>query len=174
MQKLRRLLGLPVLEIEQGTQIGEVQEVVLNIEQAAVIGMVIAEPTWFSHERGIFFVDLYSIGRDAVTVRSAAAVKDFSVAITASGVHKLSALCDKEIYTETGDYLGVMTDVTWEPATGEIRFYELSDGFITDFLSGRLTMPLPPAQVVGKDRLIVPEAMIDLLQTANHDPGGGC
>jgi Uncharacterized protein conserved in bacteria len=172
MQKLRRLLGLPVLEIEHGTQIGEVQEVVLNVEQAAVAGVVIAEPGWFSDERGIAFGDLHSIGRDAVTVKSAAVVRKFSATLEAAGVHKLQALCDKQIYTESGDYLGVMTDVAYDPETGEIRFYELSDGFITDFLSGRLVMPLPPAQIVGEDRLIVPAAMAGLLQTANHDPGG--
>jgi uncharacterized protein YrrD len=172
MQKLRSLLGLPVLELEHGTRIGEVQEVVLNVEQAAVSGVIVAEPTWFSHERGIAFADLYGIGRDAVTVRNAGAVRDFSAALAAFGAYKLQALCDKQIYTETGDYLGAVADVACDPATGDIRFYELSDGFITDFLRGRSVMPLPPAQVVGEDRLIVPEAMAKLLRTANHEPGG--
>jgi uncharacterized protein YrrD len=172
MHKLRRLLGLPVLEIEHGTQIGEVREVVLDIGQAAVAGVVIAEPTWFSHERGILFGDLYGIGRDAVMIRDTSAVRDLSAAVAAPGVQKLSALCDKQVYTETGDYLGVLTDAVCDPDTGEIRFYELSDGFITDFLSGRLIMPLPPSQVVSENKLIVPEAMHKLLQAENHDSGG--
>ena len=172
MDKLRRLLGLPVLEIEHGTRLGKVQEVVLNVEQAAVAGVVIAEPTWFSHERGIAFADLHGIGRDAVTVRDAGAVRDFSAVVGAFGAYKLQALCDKQIYTETGDYLGVVADVACNPETGEIRFYELSDGCITDFLRGRSVMPLPPAQVVGEDRLIVPEAMVKVLKAAIHEPGG--
>jgi uncharacterized protein YrrD len=172
MQKLRRLLGLPVLEIEHGAQIGEVQEVVLNVDQAAVAGVIIAEPTWFSHERGVAFADLHSMGRDAVTVRNAGAVRDFSADLGAAGTYKLQALCDKQIYTEDGEYLGMLTDVACDTTTGEIRSYELSDGFITDFLSGRLVMPLPPAQTVGEDRLIVPASMAKLLKAANHDPGG--
>ncbi|HWQ62142.1 MAG TPA: PRC-barrel domain-containing protein [Negativicutes bacterium] len=172
MDKLRRLLGLPVLELEHGTRLGEVQEVVLNVEQAAVAGVVIAEPTWFSHVRGITFADLHGIGRDALTVRDAGAVRDFTAALGAFGAQKLQALCDRQIFTEDGEYLGVLADVVCVPETGEIRFYELSDGFITDFLNGRSSMPLPPVQVVGEDRLIVPAAMAKLLQAANHDPGG--
>lgn len=42
MQKLRDLLGLPILETETGIQIGEVREVVLDIEMASVIGIMIA------------------------------------------------------------------------------------------------------------------------------------
>lgn len=172
MLKLRSLLGLPVLEIERGTRIGEVREVVLNVEQASVAGVVIAEPTWLSHERGISFADLYGIGRDALTVRDADAVRDFSAVLGGMGVYTLQALCDKQIYTETGDYLGVVADVACEQATGEIRFYELSDGFITDFLRGRSVMPLPPVQVVGEGRLIVPEAMAKTLKAAINEPGG--
>lgn len=172
MEKLRRLLGLPVLEIAHGTKLGEVQEVVLNVELAAFAGVVVAEPTWFSHVRGIAFADLHGIGRDAVTVRDAAAVRDFSATVAAVGAQKLRALCDKQIFTESGEYLGIVADVACDPETGEIRFYELSDGFVTDFLYGRSSMPLPPAQVVGEDRLIVPAAMARLLQAANHVPGG--
>lgn len=172
MEKLRRLLGLPVLEIEHGTTLGEVQEVILNVEQATVAGIIVAESTWFSHVRGIDFADLHGLGRDAVTVRDAAAVHDFSANLGALGAHKLLALCDKQIFTETGEYIGVIADVICDPVTGEIRFYELSDGFISDFLSGHCRIPLPPVQVVGEDRLIVPASTAKLVKTANHDPGG--
>lgn len=172
MQKLRSLLGLPVLEIAHGAQIAEVKEVALDLERAAVVGIVVAGATWFSEERGIMFPDLHGLGRDAVTVKSAAAVRPFSDVLATPGVVRLMTVCDKPIFTEMGEYLGVVTDIVCEPATGEVRFYELSDGLITDLLRGRLTMPLPSAQSVGEDRLIVPDATAKLLQTANHDPGG--
>lgn len=171
MQKLRSLLGLPVLEIDSGTQIGEVLEVVLSIERAAFVGLVIGGSSWFGQERGILFADIYAIGRDAVTVRSAEAVQDFAAILAADGVGKLAVLCDKPVYSETGDFLGRVADVLSDADTGEVRFYELSDGLITDLLSGRRLMPLPVAQVTNEDRLIVPEAMASLLP-ADHDSGG--
>lgn len=171
MQKLRGLVGLPVLEIEGGTQIGEIREVVLSIERAAFEGLLIGGSSWFGPERGVMFSDLYGIGRDAVTVRSADVVQDFTAVLEAAGVDKLAVLCDKPVYSETGDFLGRVVDIVYDAATGEIRFYELSDGLITDLLSGRRLMPLPMAQVINDDRLIVPEAMARLLPT-DPDSGG--
>lgn len=172
MQKLRGLLGLPVLELGHGTQIGEVQEVVLDLERAVVVGVVVVDATWFSGERGILFADLHGLGRDAVTVKSTSAVRDFAAVLAAPEAVRLGAVCDKPVYTEAGEYLGVATDVVCDPGTGEIRFYELSDGLITDLLKGRLAMPLPPAQSVGAERLIVPESAAKLLQAANDVSGG--
>ena len=42
MHKLRHWIGLPVLEMENGTQIGEVREVVLNLDQAIVCGVMLS------------------------------------------------------------------------------------------------------------------------------------
>ncbi|HAK73464.1 MAG TPA: hypothetical protein DCP36_07465, partial [Sporomusaceae bacterium] len=70
MQKLHDLLGLPILEIETGIQIGEVREVILDIEMASVIGIMISGSSWFADNQGFLFHDLFSIGRDAVTIRS--------------------------------------------------------------------------------------------------------
>lgn len=172
MHKLRGLLGLPVLEIEGGIQIGEVQEVVVSIERAAFIGLVIGGSSWFNQARGILFADLHGIGRDAVTVRSAEAVADFTAVLAAGDAVKLLALCDKPVYSETGDFLGRVVDLAFDAVTGEVRFYELSDGLITDLMSGRRLMPLPVAQVLNEDRLIVPAAMAETLQAVDQDAGG--
>lgn len=172
MQNLRDMIGLPVLETETGLQIGEVQEVVLNLDKAIVYGIVVSGANWFSENRGIEFRDLFSIGRSAVTVRSSSAVREFTSMMDSPEVLKLSDICDKQVYTETGDYLGALVDIVCDPATGEVRFFELSDGFVTDFLYGRLTMPLPQAQVISEDKMIVPAVMARLLHAANQEPGG--
>lgn len=166
MQKIKDLLGLPVLETESGTQIGEVQEVIIDIDQAMVRGIIIANANWFTSEQGIKFGDLSSIGRDAVMVRSEAVVQAVDVFISATDkVYRLKELLDKHIYTESGLQLGMLVDLGFEPATGEIKAYRVSDGVITDLLYGRMSLPLPQAQIVGQDKVIVPESMAKLLHT---------
>ncbi len=166
MQKMSELLGLPVLETEQGTQIGEVQEVIIDINQALVLGITIADAKWFKSEQGIAFTDLYSIGRDAVMVRSEAVVQARDVfAPPAAGIHYLKELLDKPIFTESGLQLGLLADLDFDPLTGEVKAYHVSDGVITDLLYGRMSLPLPQVQIVGQDKVIVPEAMAKLLQT---------
>ncbi len=170
--KLRDVIGLPVLETNSGTQIGEVQEAVLNLAKASLCGLAVAGPTLFSQERGILFQDLLAIGRDAVTVGSAAVVRDFAGFADNPEIHRFGDIRDKQIYTETGLYLGTSVDLLFDPQTGEVRFYEISDGFVTDFLRGRLVMPLPQAQVIQGDRLIVPEVMAKLIHDQNQESGG--
>lgn len=166
MQKIKDLLGLPVLETENGTQIGEVQEVIIDIDQAMVRGIIIAHANWFTSEQGIVFGDLSSIGRDAVMVRSETVVQAVDVFISATDkVYRLKELLDKHIYTESGLQLGMLVDLGFEPATGEIKAYRVSDGVITDLLYGRMSLPLPQAQIVGQDKVIVPESMAKLLHT---------
>jgi uncharacterized protein YrrD len=163
MQNLRNVLGLPVLETVTGTQIGEVQEVVLDIERAVVIGIVVASANWFTHDQGIAFGDVFSIGRNAVMVRSRKVIRDTAACFPEYGSYHLRELFEKPIFTEAGVQLGILVDITFDDATGEIKEYQISDGLFTDLLYGRMMMPLPRAQVVGQDKLIVPELMTRLL-----------
>lgn len=172
MRKLRPVIGLPVLEVVRGARIGEVRELLLDFGGAVLAGVVVNNANWFNEERGVRFRDIFAIGRDAVTVRDSGAVTDFSALASKAGIHRLSDICGKEIITESGEYLGLVTDVLCDSVTGEIKSYELSDGFITDFIAGRRVMPLPRVQVTGEERLVVPEVMGRLIHDDKNDPGG--
>lgn len=163
MQKLRDLLGLPVLELDTGTRIGEVREVVLDVEMASVLAILIAGTNWFADSQGIMFHNLFSIGRDAVTIRNRDVVQQLDILKNQSCTYQGKDLLNKGIFTETGFNLGALVDIILDATTGEIKAYEISDGIITDLIHGRMLMPLPQAQVVGKDRLIVPDTMAKLL-----------
>lgn len=162
MRRLRELFGLPVLEIETGTQIGEVREVVLDSERACVLGIVISGDEKPFPGQGIFFRNLFRLGLDAVMVKQRDAIQESL--LTQGSETLLGSLLNKATFTETGRKLGTLVDVFFDPVTGEIKGYELSDGIITDLIHGRRQMPLPQAQVIGADNLIVPETMASLLQ----------
>lgn len=162
MKKLRDLIGLPVLEVDNGEQIGEVQEVFVDVTSAAVCQVEIGSTKLFRDTKAISFDELRSIGRDAVMVSERSLTlpnKDQS----RDQMRRLSDLCGKAVFTECGLQLGIVRDLVYNECTGEITAYELSDGLITDLLSGFKVMPLPEIQVVGEDRLIVPECMAKLV-----------
>lgn len=167
MNKLSNLIGLPVLETQAGMQIGMVEEVLLDIDQAIVRGIIIDSENWFFQAYGIGFEDLLSIGRDAVMVRGSEVVRDLACFSSSSNIYRLNDLMNKQIYTDAGFLLGILMDVAFDATTGEIREYQVSDSVITDLLYGRQTMPLPQAQVIGQDKVIVPDTMAKLLHTEN-------
>lgn len=163
MRKLRELFGLPVIITGTGTQIGEVQEVIVDLEQAAVRGIILADANWFTNDQGILFEDISRVGEAAIMVRATYAVQDLTPARLPGTVYHLKDLLDKPIYTDAGLSLGILVDALYDSATGEIKAYEISDGLITDLLYGRKVMPLPQTQVVGQELVIVPDTMTNLL-----------
>lgn len=163
MQKLRDVIGLPVLETETGTQIGEIAEVIVDIEAALVCGFIIAGANWFASEGIVAFEDLFSLGRDAMMVRNKHVVRQLNTLVIVNNKYYLRDLFDKQIFTDSGLRLGVLADIFFNSNTGEIKWYQVSDSIVTDLLYGRMMMPLPQVQTVGEDKVIVPEGMTKLL-----------
>jgi len=165
MQRVRDLLGLPVVEKETGKQLGTIQEIVFNLKQAIVEIMIITDADWFVGRKGIYFEDLFRIGRDAVMVRNRRLVCEVKEEEPLLHPWYVRDLQNKEIITETGLTLGNLADVFYNQVDGEIQRYELSDGIIADLLYGRASIPLPQSQAIGTERVIVPETMADFLVT---------
>lgn len=163
MYRIMELIGLPVLSLDSGKQIGEIHDLTVNIGKAALCGLLVSADTWFSECRSILFADIFRMGTDAIMLRDASCLQPLSL-LEQEGCFRIQELAGKTIYTETGLYLGTLTDIFLQPLTGELKGYELSDGIIADFLFGRKTIPLPQAQVVHSNRLLVPEAMSKLLR----------
>lgn len=166
MYKIKELLGLSVLEIVSGKQIGEVSDVIMDTERATIRGFVVSASGWLKASRGVAFADVASIGRDAVMVRDAAALMDLAAIPGCTAAQPLGALLEKDLYSETGQLLGVLADVFFDSVTGEIKGYEVSDSVVQDLLRGRMVMPLPPAQVVGENMIIVSAAAAKLLRSS--------
>lgn len=163
MQKMQAIIGLPLLETETGTQIGQIKDIVLNIEEARVSGVIIDEGKNELSVRGIAFVDLLGLGRDAIMIRNHSVIHQCACIFEITSNYYVKELFEKEIITEEGLRLGRLVDIFFDINTGEMKWYQVSDSLVTDLLYGRKRMPLPKIQIVGKDKVIVPDSMAKLL-----------
>ena len=111
----------------------------------------------------IGFGDLLSLGRDAVMIDSQRALSSINTLSIEKHVYYLKDLFNKEILTDTGLRLGFLTDIIVNEITGEIKWYQLSDSMIADLLYGRMLMPAPQVQMIGPDKVIVPDNVSKLL-----------
>jgi len=169
MQKLRSIISLPVLEIETGRQIGEITEVIVDLNAALVCGFIIAGENWLTAEGMIAFEDIFSLGRDAIMVDNQHVAHQSDTKIMQHNQYYSRNLFDKQIFTDLGFRLGVLADILFDSVTGEIKWYQISDSIITDLLYGRMVMPLPQIQIIGADKVIVPDRMTKLLHAeAEH------
>lgn len=162
MYRITEIVGLPVLSLDDGKQIGEVQDLVVDISKSSVCGLMVNCVAWLSECRMVVFCDVFRIGSDAIMLRDASCLQPLDQ-MNMPGCFRVHDLAGKTIYTETGLYLGMLADIFFLPTTGELTGYEVSDGIISDFLFGRKAMPLPQVQMIHPNRLLVPETMAQLL-----------
>ncbi|GMA99160.1 PRC-barrel domain-containing protein [Pelosinus sp. IPA-1] len=165
MQRMRDIVGLPVIETETGKQISQIEDIVLNIDEAKIYGIITNSAKDLSSEQGISFMNILSLGRDAVMVRNHSVIQEATAFFEVTAIYYIKELFEKEIVTEEGFRLGILVDVFFDTSTGEMKSYQISDSIITDLLYGRKKMPIPKIQVIGKDKVIVPGTMKTLLYT---------
>lgn len=156
MRKAQDIIGLPVIEIENGKQIGTAKDFLIdrdwNLE-----GVLLETKSWFSAPRYIKWEHVISFGTDAITVPDAQSVdsldSDIELSYLEYGTTKLKGL---PIITVSGNKLGMVEDVYFGEQWGKkIVGYELSEGFLTDLKDGRKWLPAPDSAKFGEDAIIV-------------------
>ncbi|MEW9700075.1 PRC-barrel domain-containing protein [Paenibacillus sp. SI8] len=157
MRKAHDLIGLPVLTVETGKQIGQVKDLLLD-PTWNIKGIVLESKNWFSSLRYIPWEELVAAGEDAVTILNDNVIQELE---QAEGLHALLEGSRKikglPVITVGGQQLGVVEDVYLNKDWGkQIVGYELSEGFISDLKEGRRWLPMPESATKGEDAIIVP------------------
>ncbi|MDF2722194.1 MAG: hypothetical protein K0Q59_1869 [Paenibacillus sp.] len=162
MHKAQHLIGLPVIEVRTGKQLGTAKDCVIDREWN-IRGILLESKSWFSSPRYIAWEHIVNVGEDAVTVEHDQVVQerddsDTDTFLLLDGSFKLKGL---PVITVDGNSLGLIEDVYFgEKMDKQIVGYELSDGFISDLKEGRKWLPFAGTVVLGEDAVIVPASCV--------------
>lgn len=157
MRKALDAVGLPVICLQTGEEIGSVQDILCDPEWR-VLGVVLHQGNWFQSGTYIPFEHIHAVGDDCLIVTGKEAITSLqnlaendTVGLS-TGKMKLKG---KTVITEDGELLGKVEDVyfssNWEKLVG----YELSNGWIADVTVGRKRLSAPPHVLIGEGNLIV-------------------
>ncbi|MNI00442.1 PRC-barrel domain protein [compost metagenome] len=157
MRKATDLIGMPVIAIDTGKQVGQVKDVCMD-EYWNLHGIILEVKHWFTPSRFIAWSDLTACGDDVVTIQDESAIHelqdDAQLFALIGGKQRLKGL---PVITESGQQLGMVEDVYLESNMGrQIVGYEISEGFISDLKEGRKWLPMPEKVTIGEDAVIVP------------------
>lgn len=175
MIKLQQLIGLPVIVIHSGKQVGTVKDAWFD-EHWQLNGLILECAKWFATSvRIVAWTDVLSCGEDTVIIASEEAIiRMKSKQLLRSFYTGLVKLKDLPVVTVQGLQLGRVSDVYFYPNQGtQIIGYELTDGFVSDVMEGRkwLRAPSDPdAVLLGEDAIIVPavsEAELEPVAASN-------
>ncbi|OXM86802.1 PRC-barrel domain-containing protein [Paenibacillus rigui] len=165
MKRARDVIGLPIISVKTGKQIGTAKDMELG-EDWSIEAVLLETKHWFSTPGCILWKDIIALGEDAITVHDEDAVtqREEGAGHTSliNGDRKLKGL---PVVTANGQQLGIVDDVYLDPNLGKkVIGYELTEGFISDLREGRKWLPLPESVTVGEDAIIVPMHCQDALE----------
>ncbi|MDA8227268.1 MAG: PRC-barrel domain-containing protein [Desulfitobacterium hafniense] len=159
MRRTREIVGLPVLNLQSGGQVGWVQDVAFVGNEVA--GVVLEGGGLFHSDKGIPRSMIVAFGKDALTV-SEEMVQEIKGT-------RWSQKIGNQVFTQGGDAQGTIQDVFLDDSVSRIAGYEVSDGLFADLVQGRGAILQQNVMVDGKDVLIVE----DEVSPWDHGKEGG-
>ncbi|MFD0678750.1 MULTISPECIES: PRC-barrel domain-containing protein [unclassified Paenibacillus] len=165
MKKARNVIGLPIICVQSGKQVGTAKDLLMG-DEWQIEAVLLETKHWFSATSCILWKDVISLGEDAITINNEEAISrlDESMAYTSliNGDRKVKGM---PVLTVNGQQLGVVDDVYLDQELGNtVVGYELTEGFISDLKEGRKWLPLPESVTLGEDAIIVPVHCNELLE----------
>lgn len=127
MKKTQQVLGLPVIEISSGEQMGLVSGIVVSPEQGKVECLLLDRVSWYGEMRALPFEAILGIGEFAATVSRGDEVFPVSskadlVALLERNVQVIKA----GVMTKSGKYVGTVSEFSLDVKTGKILGCEIA------------------------------------------------
>ena len=111
------LKGMAIVSVQQGTKLGYVEQPLVDLTARKVVALQV------KGESGTFivpFAAVASVGTDAITVASSQATQTPSTGGAADELRDLDALGKLKIVDQAGTFLGTLSHVEIDPASGAI------------------------------------------------------
>ncbi|OYD08849.1 PRC-barrel domain-containing protein [Paludifilum halophilum] len=157
MRKSQDLIGLPVIHVKTGKQLGRVRDLLFDDRQR-FRGVLLENGGWVRRGRYVPYERIRSMGEDAIILDSeedVLSLNDEQSRWTGllTGRRRLKG---RPVMMSDGRELGMVEDVYFMEKMGILMGYELSEGFFNDLRQGRKVYhPLSPLNW-GEDVLIAP------------------
>ncbi|HOK54345.1 MAG TPA: PRC-barrel domain-containing protein, partial [Armatimonadota bacterium] len=127
-----------IYSVQKGKRIGSVKDVVYDGEHSRLLALTLEEPGLISPDRRILpYERIKSIGRDAIMIENEGIlITEKEAGEDIRRLPQKGSLPGKKVITQSGNYLGTITDVLIDRSTGKSISYEVSGGITKDIGAG--------------------------------------
>lgn len=155
MSTYRRLIGLPVIALADGTRLGTVRHLVVDSGRAQVVGFALDDGRWWRPSPVLLLRDAVGLAGEVVTTRERGALVD---ACSVPDLERLLSsdqqLLGRQVVRTDGSLVGVVTDFSFDPRSGRIASLEVSSD--CDDAAARLQLvAYQQVQVMGPDAVVI-------------------
>jgi uncharacterized protein YrrD len=164
MKKSAEIVGLPIISINDGVEIGSVKSLVINPEKGSVDFLTIEHEDWQVSVKAIPFKKVIGIGEYAVTVENGNAVIDLNeIPIANALVNKKIRITDTKVMSRKGQLIGEAKEYIVDDETGNII------GILVHMKEDEKILQSDQILTYGKDIMIVQEGSADYFKNSVED-----
>lgn len=146
------MLGLPIISIAEGEEIGKVKSLVINPEKGSIDFITIEHEDWQVSVKAIPFKKVVGIGEYAVTIEGENSIIDLNeIPIANQLVNKKIKITDAKVMTRKGELLGTVSEFFANEENGIVI------GMQVHLANQDVILPAETVLTFGKDILVVSE-----------------
>ena len=121
MKPTKEIIGLRIISILDGTQVGVVKDFVLNPQGKTLDFVIVDQPTDIFGAKVIAFGDMLGLGEFAITIPHPGVIQDVTQNIDAQNLLKQDTrVLGTKVLTKKGQLIGVVTEILIDEETGRI------------------------------------------------------
>jgi len=153
MFKLREIIGLPILVLDTGENVGEAKDLVFELTDRKVLALILKSGL-FGGSKAVLFDGIEKIGEDTVAVSNKRYLVKAKTIASERPVFG-ERLIGSKVFSEDGKKVGILEDVAINIDDGSIAEIEVSCGWLSDISEGLVALPGLFLKNVGKDFVII-------------------
>ncbi|MFZ5642747.1 MAG: PRC-barrel domain-containing protein [Bacillota bacterium] len=162
MRKSKQFLGMNVVSLEEGEQIGSVGGLVIDPASKNVAALIIEQKGWFREQKFVPFSKVHRIGEDVVTIdRGNRVEKGASLPQILKLFKERVNITGCRLVTESGTLLGVVEEYYVDLKTGDIVGLEFSGGMVNNLFRGGAFLDINYIRTLGTRIIICLDSAID-------------
>lgn len=151
MKPTKEIIGLRIISISDGTQVGVVKDFVLSPMEKTLEFMIVDQPADYFGAKVIAFKDILGLGEFAVTIPDLSVIQDVAQNTEAQNLLKQGTyVIGTKVLTKKGQLIGEVKEVLIDEENGKIAacLFESAEGQMHE---------IPASQVItlGKELLII-------------------
>ncbi|WP_407308632.1 PRC-barrel domain-containing protein [Desulfosporosinus sp. SB140] len=121
MKPSKEIIGLRIISISDGTQIGVVKDFVLNPQGKTLDFMIVDQPTDYFGAKIIAFTDILGLGEFAITIPHPGVIQDVAQNVDAQKLLNLNTrVIGTKVLTKKGQLIGEVAEILIDEETGRI------------------------------------------------------
>lgn len=156
--RINDIIDLPVIDSISAKRICTIRDVIINLRESRVYALVCKERLFKRSLEAIPFRNIVAITQDGIgIVGNINQISLRELSIKHRRFQSYSTILGKMVISSKGETLGIIRDLLIDTNSGIIKAYELSEGYLDDFLGGRHIIGLDLGYKLAGKNIVISE-----------------